>query len=103
MDVGVAVTAVRRRDEDIGGHRLEEVALGVAGTPVVLKLQEVERVAAGQMNLNEGPITAVGAPRQTGRFPEGFRMPAGVGKSWRPEPAGRKRCAMGFSVSGLRG
>jgi hypothetical protein len=34
----------------------------------------------------------------TDRFPEEFRMPAGVRKSWKPEPAGPKRFAMGFSV-----
>ncbi len=34
------------------------------------------------------------------RSPEEFRMPAGVRKSWKPEPAGHKRRAMGFSVSG---
>jgi hypothetical protein len=101
-DVSVAVTAIRRRDEDIRGHRLEEVPMGVAGTPMVLRLQEVERVAAGQMNLNEGPITAVRASRQTVRFPEEFRAPAGVRKSGRPEPASPKYRPMGIlSWTGL--
>ncbi len=36
--------------------------------------------------------------QRPGRLPEEFRMPAGVRKSWRPEPAGPKRFAMGFSV-----
>jgi len=39
--------------------------------------------------------------KRMGRFPvpEEFRMPAGVPKSWRPEPAGHRRC---YGVFGFR-
>ena len=50
--------------------------------------------------MNEGPFSTIAIQKRSGRFPEEFRMPAGVRKSWKPEPAGRRRCAMGFSVSG---
>ncbi|QJU60073.1 hypothetical protein HL653_22130 [Sphingomonas sp. AP4-R1] len=51
--------------------------------------------------LNERPESHVRAPNRPFRFPEEFRAPAGVRKSWKHEPAGCRRCAMGFSVLAL--
>jgi len=50
-------------------------------------------------HVNEGPLTASAVRKRPVRNPEEFRAPVGVRKSWKPEPAGLNRCAMGFSGS----
>ncbi len=39
------------------------------------------------------------AGKQPGSYREEFRAPAGVRKSPKNEPAGRRRCVMGISIS----
>ena len=76
-----------------------KVPNGCATRP--LRVREDDHVTPPASRLTNGSLLRLVAQKRTGRNPEEFRMPAGVRKSWKPEPGGRRRCAMRFSVFGL--